>query len=56
VPLPTERRPRLSPGPSQSQPDVDLPAWLSELLTSILDAPPAPALPSADRPEARRAS
>jgi transcription-repair coupling factor (superfamily II helicase) len=56
VPLPTERRARLTPGPSQAQPDVDLPAWLSELLTSILDAPPAPALPSSDRPEARRAS
>ena len=56
VPLPTERRARLTPGPSPAQPEVDLPAWLSELLTSILDAPPAPALPSSDRPEARRAS
>ncbi len=39
-----------------AQADVDLPAWLSELLTSILDAPSAPVLPSTDRPETRRAS
>jgi len=56
VPLPAERPKRLVAGPSPAQAEVDLPAWLSELLTSVLDAPPAPALPSSDRPEARRAS
>jgi transcription-repair coupling factor (superfamily II helicase) len=56
VPLPAERRGRLAPGPSPARTDVDLPAWLSELLTSILEAPPAPALPATDHPQARRAS
>ena len=56
VPLPAQGPKRLMPRPSQAQADVDLPAWFSELLSSILDAPPAPALPSSDRPETRRAS
>jgi transcription-repair coupling factor (superfamily II helicase) len=56
VPLPAQGPKRLMPRPSQAQADVDLPAWLAELLSSILDAPPAPALPSSDRPETRRAS
>jgi transcription-repair coupling factor (superfamily II helicase) len=56
VPLPSQGSRRPVGAPSRAQDEVDLPAWLSELLTSILDAPPAPALPSSDRPEARRAS
>jgi transcription-repair coupling factor (superfamily II helicase) len=56
VPLPSQGPRRPVGAPSRAQDEVDLPAWLSELLTSILDAPPAPALPSSDRPEARRAS
>jgi transcription-repair coupling factor (superfamily II helicase) len=56
VPLPTQGPRRPLAGASQPQAGADLPAWLSELLTGILDAPPAPALPSSDRPEARRAS
>jgi transcription-repair coupling factor (superfamily II helicase) len=56
VPLPSQGPRRPVGAPSRAHDEVDLPAWLSELLTSILDAPPAPALPSSDRPEARRAS
>jgi transcription-repair coupling factor (superfamily II helicase) len=56
VPLPSQGPRRPVGAPSRAHEEVDLPAWLSELLTSILDAPPAPALPSSDRPEARRAS
>jgi transcription-repair coupling factor (superfamily II helicase) len=33
-----------------------LPAWLSELLAGVLDAPPAPDLPAATRPAPRRAA
>jgi transcription-repair coupling factor (superfamily II helicase) len=56
VPLPSQggRLPRLGQPPAQAQ--VDLPAWLSELLTSVLEAPAPPALPSADRSDARRAA
>ena len=58
VPLPSQGRgrPRAVPGPPEAGTGVDLPAWLAELLSSILDAPPPPALPSSDRPEARRAA
>jgi transcription-repair coupling factor (superfamily II helicase) len=35
---------------------ADLPAWLSELLTSVLDAPAAPTLPVPGRPDLRRAA
>jgi transcription-repair coupling factor (superfamily II helicase) len=56
VPLPSGdgRPPRL--GQPAVAPGVDLPAWLSELLTSMLDAPPAPALPEGDRHDLRRAA
>jgi transcription-repair coupling factor (superfamily II helicase) len=56
VPLPSGdgRPPR--PGQPPVAPGVDLPAWLSELLTSMLDAPPAPALPAGDRHDLRRAA
>ena len=54
VPLPSARPARL--GQSQVAADVDLPAWLSELLTSVLDAPAPAALPTADRPDLRRAA
>jgi len=56
VPLPSQTGgpPRLGQPPVA--PEVDLPAWLSELLTSILDAPAPPALPSPDRPDLRRAA
>jgi transcription-repair coupling factor (superfamily II helicase) len=55
VPLPSQggRAPRLGQRPAEA--GVDLPAWLSELLTTILDAPAPPALPS-DRPDLRRAA
>jgi transcription-repair coupling factor (superfamily II helicase) len=36
--------------------DGDLPGWLSELLTAILDAPAAPTLPAPGRPDLRRAA
>ncbi|HZD38595.1 MAG TPA: transcription-repair coupling factor [Actinomycetes bacterium] len=45
--------------PRRGQPaatGAGLPAWLSELLTSMLDAPPPPVLPSAGRGELRRAA
>jgi transcription-repair coupling factor (superfamily II helicase) len=35
---------------------TNLPSWLCELLTGILAAPDAPALPDAGRPEQRRAA
>jgi transcription-repair coupling factor (superfamily II helicase) len=35
---------------------ADLPGWLSELLTAVLDAPAAPALPAPGRPDLRRAA
>jgi transcription-repair coupling factor (superfamily II helicase) len=56
VPLPSGdgRPPR--PGQPPVAPRVDLPAWLSELLTSMLDAPPAPDLPVGDRHDLRRAA
>jgi transcription-repair coupling factor (superfamily II helicase) len=56
VPLPDQGQRRLAPGPPRPEAEVDLPAWLSELLSGVLDAPAPPALPSSDRPEARRAS
>jgi transcription-repair coupling factor (superfamily II helicase) len=34
----------------------NLPTWLCELLTGILEAPAAPALPDTERPEHRRAA
>jgi transcription-repair coupling factor (superfamily II helicase) len=57
VPLPSQgggRPPR--PGQPPVAAEVDLPAWLSELLTSILDAPAPPAVPSPDHPDLRRAA
>jgi transcription-repair coupling factor (superfamily II helicase) len=56
VPLPSGdgRPPR--PGQPPVAAGVDLPAWLSELLTSMLDAPAAPALPAGDRHDLRRAA
>ncbi|HEU4399858.1 MAG TPA: hypothetical protein VFU54_18705, partial [Actinomycetota bacterium] len=55
---------RLYPGAIWKQPErtllvplpadgADLPGWLSELLTAVLDAPPLPAL---GRPDLRRAA
>ena len=35
---------------------TDLPTWLCELLTGVLGAPDAPALPDTTRPEHRRAA
>ena len=35
---------------------TNLPSWLCELLTGILGAPDAPALPDPGRPEQRRAA
>ena len=35
---------------------TNLPTWLCELLTGVLEAPAAPALPDTDRPEHRRAA
>jgi transcription-repair coupling factor (superfamily II helicase) len=56
VPLPSPggRPPRL--GQPRADAGVDLPTWLSELLTTMLDAPAPPALPSPDRSELRRAA
>jgi len=55
VPLPGEAGAR-KPGPAGGADAVDLPAWLSELLESILDAEKAPELPLAGRHEPRRAA
>jgi transcription-repair coupling factor (superfamily II helicase) len=54
VPLPDQGQRRLTPGPSLPEAEVDLPAWLSDLLSGVLDAPAPPKLP-ADHPEARKA-
>jgi transcription-repair coupling factor (superfamily II helicase) len=56
VPLPSQsgRPPRLGQPPTHAE--VDLPTWLSELLTSVLEAPAPPALPSSDRSDLRRAA
>jgi transcription-repair coupling factor (superfamily II helicase) len=56
VPLPAQdgRPPRL--GQPRAEAAVDLPAWLSELLSSILGAPAPPALPASDRADLRRAA
>ena len=35
---------------------TSLPTWLCELLTGVLEAPGAPALPGTSRPEHRRAA
>jgi transcription-repair coupling factor (superfamily II helicase) len=35
---------------------ANLPTWLCELLTGVLEAPAAPKLPDSDRPEHRRAA
>jgi transcription-repair coupling factor (superfamily II helicase) len=35
---------------------ADLPTWLADLLTGVLDAPASPSLPASDHPAARRAS
>jgi len=35
---------------------TDLPAWLADLLTGVLDAPAAPILPAPGRPDLRRAA
>ena len=60
---------RLYPGAIWKQPErtvlvplpvggsgTGLPTWLCELLTGVLGAPDAPALPDSDRPEHRRAA
>jgi transcription-repair coupling factor (superfamily II helicase) len=58
---------RLYPGAIWKRPDrtllvplpadaADLPGWLTELLTAILDAPAAPTLPAPGRPDLRRAA
>jgi transcription-repair coupling factor (superfamily II helicase) len=56
VPLPSQAGgpPRL--GQPRAEAAADLPAWLSELLTTILDAPAPPALPATDRADLRRAA
>jgi transcription-repair coupling factor (superfamily II helicase) len=58
---------RLHPGAIWKQPErtllvplpppgTDLPTWLCELLTGVLEAPAAPSLPEIERPEHRRAA
>ena len=58
---------RLYPGAIWKQPErtvlvplpsegTSLPTWLCELLTGVLEAPPAPRLPDTERPEQRRAA
>jgi hypothetical protein len=58
---------RLYPGAIWKQPErtllvplppagTNLPTWLCELLTGILEAPAAPRLPDSERPEHRRAA
>jgi transcription-repair coupling factor (superfamily II helicase) len=68
VDLPESRQVRLDrlyPGAIWKQPErtllvplppdgTNLPVWLSELLTGVLDAPAGPDLTATDRPEARR--
>jgi transcription-repair coupling factor (superfamily II helicase) len=46
----------LKGSPPEGSDGADLPVWLSELLTGVLDAPAAPTLPVIDRPDLRRAA
>jgi transcription-repair coupling factor (superfamily II helicase) len=46
----------LKGSPPEGSDGADLPLWLSELLTGVLDAPAAPSLPAVDRPDLRRAA
>jgi transcription-repair coupling factor (superfamily II helicase) len=55
VPLPTGAG-TSKPGTPGGGAPADLPAWLSELLEGVLDAPPAPELRAADRRAPQRAA